>query len=463
MTYYKKALQLNPTLADVYNYIGAILSKQGQLDEAMTYCQKALQLNPTLADAYNNIGAIFYKQEQLDEAMTYYQKALDLKPELSNAYNNIGILLQEKGEPDKAIEYFRNALLYSPDFADAYSNMGITLLEKGETDKAIEFLSKAIKLDPDHAMAHWNLSLTLLLTGEFRKGWKEYEWRWKLKDSIRYSFSQSLWDGSDITGRTVLLHDEQGFGDTIQFIRYASLVAQRGARVIIWCKKELKTLIQNIEGVDRVVARGEQLPHFDIHCPLLSMPLVFNTTLESIPAKIPYITADLTLVQKWRDKVQYDNSKLKVGLVWGTGEGALKKIKSFPLDVFSHLATFNDVTFYSLQKGGTAEQIKNPPKGMKIIDYMGEINDFADTAAIIENLDLVISADTAVAHLAGALGKPVWTLISFVPIWRWMLNREDSPWYPTMRLFRQPSLGDWESVIAIITDRLRNKIREINT
>ena len=211
--------------------------------------------------------------------------------------------------------------------------------------------------------------------------------------------------------------------------------------------ERIKIFISKVDGVDQVIARGEQLPEFDIHCPLLSLPLIFNTSIETIPTNIPYIDADSILMQKWRNKVTNKHSKLKIGLVWTTGITDLSKLKSFPLDTFSPLEQFDNITFYSLQKGDAAEQAKNPPKDMKLIDYTDEINDFSDTAALIKNLDLVISADTAVAHLAGALGSRIWILLSSVPIWPWMLHHEDSPWYPTMKLFRQPSKGDWESVI----------------
>jgi hypothetical protein len=274
------------------------------------------------------------------------------------------------------------------------------------------------------------MALALLLAGNFRDGWREYEWRWETYlASSKRNFSQPLWDGYDIKGRTILLYDEAGFGDTIQFIRYAPLVAQYG--------------------IQQIVGRGEELPKFDVHCPLSSLPLIFDTRLESIPTKIPYIYVEPKLIQKWRNKVQHDEFKTKIGLVW-----AGRSISSCSLETFSTIAQIDNITFYSLQKGEAKKQAKNPPKGMSFIDLTEDINDFSDTAALIENLDLIITVDTAVAHLAGALGKSVWTLLPFVPDWRWMLNRDDSPWYPTMRLFRQPSLGDWESVIDKIKDEL---------
>ena len=268
-------------------------------------------------------------------------------------------------------------------------------------------------------------------------------------------FSQPICDGSDIAGLTILIYVEQGVGDAIQFIRYVPLVTQACDKVIIECHRDLSALFQNIEGVKQVMVQGEPLPNFDIQCPLLSLPSVFNTTLKNIPSRVPYISLDSVLVQKWKDRVQHDDSKLRIGLVWsGSPKYKNDRNRSCSLADFAPFSKFADITFYSLQKGKASEQAKNPPEGMKLIDCSEDLNDFTDTAALIENLDLVISVDTAVAHLAGAIGNPVWTLLPFAPDWRWMLNREDSPWYPTMRLFRQPSPRDWESVIDSILREL---------
>jgi hypothetical protein len=330
-------------------------------------------------------------------------------------------------------------------------------------NEAIACFQKALQIDPHYPEAHCNMSFVYLLTGNFEEGWKEYEWRRRLKGSVQREFSQPLWDGSDIHGKTILLYAEQGFGDTIQFIRYIPFVAQKNAIVLVECQDELASVIQDIEGVNRVFVFGEQLPEFDVHCPLLSLPLVFDTTLETIPAEVPYIKADSILVQRWKNKLKHDNSKLKIGLSWaGRPTHKRDRQRSISFDTFSPLLQINEVTFYSLQKGEAAGQAKNPTKGMKLIDYTDEMRDFSDTAAFIENLDLIISVDTAVAHLAGALGKPVWTLLPFAPDWRWMLHREDSPWYPTMRLFRQPSPGDWGSVINNVLRNLELFIRDEN-
>ena len=456
LSYYQKSIEIDPNFSGAHYNLGVALQEQGKLDEAIACYQKALQLNPNYVDAYHDLGFAFQEQGKLDEAIACYQKALQLNPNLVNAYDNLGITFQEQGKLDEAIACYQKALQLNPNLVNTYDNLGITFQEQGKLDEAIACYQKALQLNPNYSNAHWNLSLAFLLSGNFREGWREHEWRWKLKDfSFPRNFSHTIWDGSDIMGLTILLHAECGLGDTIHFIRYAPLVAQKGAKIIVECQKELKTLLRNIKEINQVIVQGEQIPEFDIHCPVLSLPLLFNTTLETIPAKIPYITADSVLVHKWREKVRHDNSKLKIGLVWsGNPRYKRNRYRSFSLDTFSPLAQLDEITLYSLQKGEAGEQAENPPENMKLIDYTKEINDFSDTAALLENLDLITSVDTSVAHLAGALGKPVWTLIPFAPDWRWMVNRDDSPWYPTMRLFRQPSPGDWESVMVKVKDEL---------
>jgi len=457
ITCYQKALEFDTNFAEAYNNLGHCFYDRGQLDDAITCYQKALRLNPKYPEAYNNLGYALHDKGQLDEAITCYQKALELDPNFAEAYTNMGLVFQDKGQLDEAISCYQKALQIDPDFAEAYNNLGHCFyLQQGHVDEAMTYFQKALQVNPNSAEAHWNMSLALLLQGNFKQGWKEYEWRWKLKRFRQRNFSQPLWEGSDIAGRTILLHAEQGLGDTIQFIRYAPMVAQHGAKVIVECQRELMSLLKYTDGVQEVIAYGDPLPDFDVHCPLLSLPLVFGTTLDSIPAKIPYITVDPASGKKWKDKVLHDDSKLKIGLAWaGSAKEEKLRHRSCPLDMFYPLARLDNTTFYSLQKGDASKQVKNPPEGMKLIDYTEEINDFSDTAAFIENLDLIISVDTAVAHLAGALGRPIWTLLPFAVDSRWLLNREDSPWYPTMRLFRQSSPGDWETIIASLLNNLQ--------
>jgi tetratricopeptide (TPR) repeat protein len=459
ITYYQKAVELNPTNAYAYYNLGNIFIEEGQRDKAVQCYQKAIDLDPKYVDAYYNLGNTFKEEGQHDKAVQCYQKAIDLDPKYVDAYCNLGNTFKEEGQHDKAVQCYQKAIDFNPNSADAYYNLGNILKDKGHLDEAISYYQKAVEIRPNFVNAHFNMSLTNLLSYNFKQGWAGYEWRWKLEGKIQHNFSQPLWDGSDIRGLTILLHAEQGFGDTIQFIRYVPLIAQQGAEVIIWCQEALASLLQNVKGIKQVFARGEQIPQFDVHCPLASLPFVFDTVLESIPAIIPYITVDSLLVRQWFNKIQRDNSKLKIGIAWSGSKTHIRdRYRSCALETFSPLTQLDNIALYSLQKGEAIKQAMNPPEDMKLIDYTEEISDFSDTAAFIENLDLVISVDTVVAHLAGALGKPVWTLLPFAPDWRWMLNREDSPWYPTMRLFRQPVPGDWNSVMKKVSEELQKLV-----
>lgn len=453
--YYKKALQFNPNLFDAHYNLGIIFRGKKQFEAALTHYRKALELNPYSADTCNNLGGLFQEIGQLDKAIMYYREAIEFDPKFSEAYNNLGNALQREGLLDDAITFYQKAIKHNQNFELAYTNLGAALQYKGEVSKAIVYCRKAIQLNPDYAEAHLNLAFALLSSGNFKEGWKEYEWRWKLKNRFpKPKFLQPQWDGSDITEQTIFIYHEQGLGDTIQFARYIPLVAKYGAKLIFGCQEELKSLMQNIQGVQQALSYREQLPEFNVHCPLLTLPLIFNTTLDNIPSKIPYIVADSQLTKKWQNRISDDKDKLKIGIVWASGKGSLSKIKSISLIAYSHLAEIDNIIFYSLQKGEAAYQAKNPPKKMNLVDYTHKIHDFSDTASLIEHLDLIITVDTAVAHLAGALGKPVWVLLPFERLWPWMANRNDSPWYPTMKLFRQPSPGDWESVMAQVKDEL---------
>ena len=456
---YRKILREQPNNVRASFGLAFILQQKGGAAEAIPWYQKALKLNPEFVDALYNMGSICHQRGQLDEAASYYEKALQLNPQLAMAYNNLGSILQQKGRFDEAIGLYQKALQHNPGLVSAYNNLGLAFQEKGQFEEAMGCHRKALSLQPEHPTVHFNIGVLLLMHGDYEKGWQEYEWRRKARDYRGRNFARPLWDGSDVSGRTILLHSEkgfEGFGDTIQFIRYAPLLAERGAKVVVECQKELTSLIRNAGGVTQVVSYGEPLPEFDLHCPYLSLPAVFKTTIGSIPSKTPYITADSGLAQKWRDRTAQDISGFKVGLVWaGNLAHPRSQYRSCSLDQFLPLAQLDGITIYSLQKGEAAAMAKDPPAGMKVVDYTGDFNDFSDAAALMENLDLVISVDTAAAHLAGALGKPIWTLLPFVPEWRWLLDREDSPWYPTMRIFRQSSAGDWAGVIARVTDELR--------
>jgi tetratricopeptide (TPR) repeat protein len=451
---YKSALRIKAYFVDAHINLGNLLQKKGQLDDAIFNYQRAIELDSNHAGAYYNLGVMFQEKSRLGEAISAFQNAIRLNPYHADAYHDLGYVFHMNGQFNEAVGCYHKAIQVNSGMFDAYNNLGRVYQGIGQVNEAISSYRKALDISPEFAEAHCNLAMALLLTGDFEQGWKEYGWRWKLKDHSRYDLPQPVWDGSDISGKTIFLYAEQGFGDTIQFVRFAPLVAERGAQVILECQKELKSLIQQLRGVHSVITREDPLPEFDVHCPLLSLPLVFNTTPESIPAKIPYVAPNTIMLQEWSDKVKNDNARLKVGIVWsGNPKNKADQFRSIPLESFLQLWKIAG-GYYSLQKGEGSSQVKKLSEMFKLIDYTDEIHDFSDTAALIENLDLVICVDTAVAHLAGALGKPVWTLLPFNPDWRWMLNREDSPWYPTMRLFRQLSPGDWGSVMDNVEKEL---------
>lgn len=451
----------NKSKSDEYYRKGVELQDKAQLDEAISFYKKAIELNPSLTSAYYNIAVALHAKGELDKAALFYHIVIGQNPNLPEAHLNLGIVYKEKGNPDESIRLFKKALELKPHYAEAYYNLGNACVLKGQFADAMKYFRQAVEIRHDYAEAHWNIALLNLLSGNFEEGWKGYEWRWKLEGVIeKRDFHKPKWDGSDISGRTILLHAEQGLGDTIQFIRYAPIIAERGAQVTVECQEELVSLLKTVEGVKNIIAKGQPLPEFDTYCPLLSLPLIFNTLLENIPEKIPYINIDPVLKKKWKDRLSDNISECKIGIAWAGDPGMRDDhSRSISLETFSSFAASDKVVYYSLQKGPAAEQTKNPPEGINLLDYTEDFNDFSVTAAFIENLDLIITVDTAIAHLAGAIGKPVWTLIPFVPDWRWMLERQDSPWYPTMRLFRQPSPGDWKSAIEKLVVELDRFIK----
>jgi len=422
----------------------------GRLAEAEAIYRQILTVQPQHADALHLMGVIAHQAGRNDVALDLIRHAIALAPNFSAAYDNLGTVLREQGRVDEAIIAHRHATTLAPSDPETHYNLGNALKAKGQMDEAVASYRKAIFLDPHNPKTHYNLALTLLLQGHFSEGWEEYEWRWKWNDfpSPRRNFVQPQWDGDRLEERTVLLHAEQGFGDAILFIRYLPLVLKQGGKVVIECHPELQRLFQGMVPDVPVIARGRTLPPFDTHCPLLSLPRIFATDLTNIPNHIPYLRADAVASDLLRERLADHSAPFNVGLVWaGNPSHTNDRNRSLRIASLTPLAEVPGVRFFSLQKGDAATEAGTPPAGMELIDMAGQLNDFADTAAIIANLDLVITADTAVAHLAGAIGRPVWVLLPFVPDWRWMLEREDSQWYPTMRLFRQPAIADWDSVI----------------
>jgi tetratricopeptide (TPR) repeat protein len=455
---FRDAVKLAPENPAAHYSLGHLLQQMGQLDQAIDCYRKVLSMNHDHAETHNILGSAYQQKGELDKASACYRDAIRCDGHSFMAYNNLGSALRLQGNLDEAAASYREALRIKPDFIAAMNNLGTALRDKGNLEEAISWYRKAIQLNPDFADAHWNLSFALLLAGHYEEGWQEYEWLWKLKKP-KYRLPQSLWDGADIRGKRILLYAEQGFGDVIQFIRYAPMVKGKGAEVILGCQKELKVLLKSVVGVSSVVAFGEPIPQLDLQCPLPSLPRLFSTTVDGIPSQVPYMHADIQSVSDWRHRLGINTSSLNIGLVWAGSPGHLNdRNRSCPIDLFLPITRMDGLRFFSLQKEIPERWAGSSVTEMNLMDYTGDIEDFSDTAGIIMNLDLVITVDTAVAHLTGALGKPVWILLPFAPDWRWMLSREDSPWYPTMRLFRQPSPGDWISVISKVHDELKRII-----
>ncbi len=457
ITNYKKAITLKPDYAEAYNNLGSSLQGLGKLDEAVAYHNKAISLIPDYAEAYNNLGIALLELGKPDEAVECHNKAIALKPSYAAAHNNLGTALMEQCKFDAAIASYKKGIELNPDYAEAYNNLGTVLKESGEPSDAIASYKLAIELNPHYAQAHLNMAFALLLTENFKKGWQEYEWRLRIKGCTPKTTRKPMWDGSPLNGKSILVYTEQGLGDSIQFIRYIPMVKEQGGRVIVECQQSLHSLFRNCDGIDEIkkITPDTKSPaQFNAHVPLLSLPGIFDVNMDLIPPNVPYIKSDPVLMSKWRTKLDHDNN-FKIGIVWaGNPKHKNDRNRSCSLKNFEHLTDISGLTLFSLQKGPASVETKNPPNGIKIIDLENELNDFADTAAVIDNLDLIISVDTSVAHLAGAIGKPVWVLLPFIPDWRWFLKRNDSPWYPNMRLFRQHKLHDWKGVFEQVKKAL---------
>jgi hypothetical protein len=412
---------------------------------------------------HNNIAVALTAQGELEAAEAHLRKALSLKPDYPEAHNNLGNILRMKSRFMESKACYEKALALQPDYSEAQNNLGNVLKDCGLMGEAIAHYKKSIdvKDNPDY---HHNLALALLAKGRFEEGWREYERRWQTKQlstSFR-QFTQPQWRGEPAEGKTLFIHCEQGFGDTLQFCRYAPLAKTRGLKVILEVQAPLASLVASLQGIDQVVAHGQDLPDFDLQCSMLSLPFAFNTRLETIPADIPYLSIPAFAVKAWREKLPEAQDALRVGLVWaGNGLGktqdfrAIDSQRSIAPELLAPLIAVPGVRFYSLQK--TEPQA---PNSFGLIDFMDDCKNFADTAALIANLDLVISVDTAVVHLTGALGKPVWILNRFNSCWRWLQNRDDSPWYLTLRQFRQSTPGDWKDVIEQVRDELQKRVLE---
>jgi tetratricopeptide (TPR) repeat protein/ADP-heptose:LPS heptosyltransferase len=448
---YDRAIALKPDYSDAYSNCGNALQELKRVEEALASYDRAIALKPDYADAYYNRGNALQELKRVEEALASYDRAIAIKPDYFDAYYNRGNALQELKRVEEALASYDRAIALKPDYAQAYLNRGVALKELKRMEEALASYDRAIALKPDYAEAYWNKSLALLVAGEFAQGWELYEWRWKRETftSPKRNFSQPLWLGTeDIVGKTLLLHAEQGLGDTIQFCRYAKLVKALGARVILEVPKALLGLLSGLEGVDELIEKGKALPAFDCHCPLLSLPLAFKTDLTNIPSPKPYLAASSQKTAEWAQRLGA-KSKPRVGLVW-SGSTAHKNDPNRSLTLQQLLPHLPGCCEYvSLQKEVREVDVQ-VLEGSGIGHYEQHIKDFVDTAALCQLMDLVISVDTSVAHLAGALGKTTWVLLPYAPDWRWLLDRDDSPWYESVKLYRQDASREWLSVLETL-------------
>ena len=455
----RQAIRFNPLESVFHSNLGKFLNDTKQYEQAAASCREAIRLAPNSPSPYNNLGNALHGLSRYDEAIDAYQKSITRNPNAADVHNNLGLALAANGRLEEAVSAYSRAIKIHPDYVDAYHNLGPALRDLARFEEAIAVERKTLQYKPDHPDAHLNMGLMLLLLGDFEHGWDEYEWRWRCPTLEKpRQFVQPQWDGSPLAGKTLLVHIEQGRGDCIQFVRYIPLLAAQGARIILACDPEMDRLLEGFPGVDKMVPSITPDLVFDVHCPLLSLPLACKTRLNTIPANVPYFFPKPELVGAWQRKVAFPKDKLKVGLVWAGGVKHWDdRHRSITLKHLAPLASSApNAAFYSLQKGNTAYKPGDAPPGLEIIDIGPDLVDFVDTAAVISQLDLVITVDTAVAHMAGSMGKPVWVMLRRIPDWRWMLDREDTPWYPSMRLFRQKTAGDWATVINRIADELKS-------
>jgi len=425
-------------------------------DEALKVTIQPSKMPRTINDDLQ-LGNQAYHQRDLDTAAQYYQSCLERDPNFTIARYNLGVVYLEQEKSDFALAELKDVIANDPNYAEAYNNLGILYHRRHDLSTAIQYFRHAISLQYEFPDAHFNLGMTLLQAGEFLPGWEESEWRWQTPKFTPFDCPHPKWQGEEISDKTLLVHTEQGAGDAIQFIRYLPLVAQKCRRLLLCCTQDLKPLLETVEGIDDIYLPGDiPTTAFDTYIPLMSLPYVFQTTLDTIPANIPYLGNGL--VEQGFSLPDPKPNLPKIGIVWaGSPTHQNDHNRSCCLEDFLPLLELDNFYFYSLQKGEQAKALQRLPKDVQVIDLSPDINNYADTARAIQALDLIIGVDTSVIHLAGALGKPVWTLLCYNSDWRWLLDRNDSPWYPTMHLFRQTKPDDWESVIEEVTKALKEE------
>jgi tetratricopeptide (TPR) repeat protein len=458
---FQAALEADPVYAEAHGNLGRLMFACDRWDEALASFLKAIALKPAAAELFHNIGLCHHKLRRLDEAESWYRRALAQRSDDPRIQIDMGNIFLDRGDLDEMIAWYRKAAAQVPQKTAAMLNVSRMLQDQGRWTESLRCCEEALARDPLHAEARFDRSLLLLRLGRLEEGWKEYEWRFQRANrhnAYPHRLTSARWDGSEFHGRTILIHCEQGFGDTLQFARYLPKVKQRGGTVIFETQAQLCSLFQGFRGADEVVALSAdgpiERPH-DCHIPLLSLPGIFGTTTETIPVCRPYVSADPFKEAFWTTRLGVGG--MRVGIVWaGSAWHGKDRKRSCGIAPFLALARIPGLRLIGLQKGAAAAEALNPTPGLGFSNFGGDLNDFSDTAALVSVLDLVISVDTAVAHLAGAMGKPVWVLLPLVCDWRWLTDRQDSPWYPSMRLFRQGRGETWPDVFHRVAAALRD-------
>ena len=462
------ALRIRPDDVDAMNELGVAVWKQGREVEAEAIYRRACELDAADFRIWTNLGLALMTQKREEEAEACFRESLRLQPRGFHAQMGLGNALSNLGAFVEAQDWLDSALGMCPDSVEALQNSAMNLGRQGRWPEAIGHYERAARIQPDLAEVRRNLGYARLAIGDYERGWPEHEWRLKCVPPAGLKINRTFWNGDDFHGQTILLHFEQGYGDTLQFVRFARPVKRRGGRVVVLCPSTLVRLISRCEGVDLACDGVGIEPECHIHAPLLSVPAILGTTLDTLPSRVPYLFADPVQVDRWRgvmDRV-LDPARgtggggprpFRVGIAWqGRPENGGDRWRSFRLEHFAPIAEVPGVELVSLQLGYGSEQLAELGGRFPVVELPGRRGqEFGETAAIAANLDLVISPCTAIAHLAGGLGLPVWVALSYVGDWRWMTDREDSPWYPTLRLFRQPAHGDWDSVFRRMAEALR--------
>ena len=453
---YERAIDLDINNARALYLLGTVHQTWNDHKQAVAIFQKGLSCDPNSPIANNALGISLASLGRTEDAVRAFRIAVAGDPPCLEAYANLGAALRKEGRIDEAISCYREALMIKSDYVEVLCNLGVALKAKNQLEESLAVYAQALAINPSLPEVKFNVGIMLLLKGEVSKGWLLHEYRWdSTQRASRRGFTQPLWLGdAPIAGRTILIHAEQGLGDTIQFVRYVPLLIQAGAKVALEVQADLKALLSDIPLLSSIHAKGEALPKFDFQCPILSLPLAHKTDLATVPNQVPYLNTPAQYRQKWYP-FWVARRKPRIGLVWfGNRQHRNDHNRSIPARLIGDFISRQTLGFFSLQKG-----VKNTDDAAileipQVYDLGRYIDNYADTAAVIENLDLVVTVDTSVAHMAGALGKPVWILLPYSPDWRWLIERSDSPWYPTAKLFRQKSIGDWNSVLTVVAEEL---------